>query len=313
GVDGGSRVQIDPAIYEAPGQIPPEAIPDAGGYGAGIRLGRDQANGIDLYYGMGQRDASEILRTFFISGPSGAGRSSFGMSEAGNFAFNAYNNGVKDHKATLTIETDQFSSSSSAAFKRRSPRLAWQGVRNGKRLSRMELEADVNGADFGNAVFQVFDHDNDATVGLELGGRTLGRGRFSLYADAPDGRSSLINSSTGVSLNSGPGGSLTLSHNGQTLLGSGSGGNVRITAGATMFQTASTQFTWSTPRSDWTNAAVVSGGTTPAILSNGRIGKASSSRRYKVAEEPLSVTDEGFFDRLLNVEPETWYDRAEVE
>ena len=313
GVEGGSRVQIDPAIYEVPDQIPPEAIPDAGGYGAGIRLGRDQANGIDLYYGMGQRNTSEILRTFFISGPSGAGRSSFGMSEAGNFAFNAYNDGVKDHRASLQISTDQFSSSTTAAFNRRSPRLAWEGVRNGKRLSRMELEADVNGADFGNAVFQVFDHDNNATAGLELGGRTLGRGTFSLYADAPDGRTSLLNTRTGVSLNSGGGGSLTLSHDGNTLLNSRSGGDLRITAAEALRLTSTGDTVLTNGRMSLPNLNSTTGTANLRRTSNGFVGVIGSSRSLKIAEESITVTVPDFADRLLSVDSVTWFDKAAAE
>lgn len=76
---------------------------------------------------------------------------------------------------------------------------------------------------------------------------------------------------------------------------------------------ADSQFSWLTPRIEWTNAPSVSGGTSLTILSNGRIGKASSSRRYKIAEEPLAHTDARFYDRLLGLQPKTWFDRAEAE
>ena len=313
GPAGGSRVQIDPAIYSVPGQIPPEAVPDSGGYGAGIRLGRDQANGIDLYYGMGQRTASEILRTFFISGPAGAGRSSFAMSEAGSFTLSATNSGAAEHSASLSISTDQFSGSSTSAFKRQSPRLAWQGVRGGQRLTMMELEANTNNLDRGTVKILAFDHTTGEEGGIEAAPQgTSGWGTFFLGSRrGPNGTSGVLGTSTGVTVQSGTGGRLELTHSGIGRLTAT--GDMRLSSSATMYSTATTQFTWNTPRIAWANAPVASGGTTLAILSNGRIGKSSSSRRYKVAEEPLSVTDGGFFDRLLSVEPKTWYDRAEVE
>ena len=93
---------------------------------------------------------------------------------------------------------------------------------------------------------------------------------------------------------------------------SGSGGMSLNTSG-TMTLAAATQFTWNTTRIQWDGVPTASGGTALTILANGRIGKSSSSRRYKVAEEPLAATDGGFFDRLLSIEPKTWYDRDEVE
>lgn len=49
------------------------------------------------------------------------------------------------------------------------------------------------------------------------------------------------------------------------------------------------------------------------VRSNGVISWLRSSRRYKVAEEPIETTVESFEDKLLSVDPKTWYPKQVVE
>lgn len=76
---------------------------------------------------------------------------------------------------------------------------------------------------------------------------------------------------------------------------------------------ASGRFTWTTNRIYWEDIPNANNGTEVSILSNGSIGKTGSSRRYKIAEEPLERTQPDFYERLLKVQPKTWYDKAEAE
>ena len=54
-------------------------------------------------------------------------------------------------------------------------------------------------------------------------------------------------------------------------------------------------------------------GTDLIITSNNYIGKKSSSRRYKIAEEPIEHTLPGIEDALLGMEVKTWFDRQAAE
>ena len=54
-------------------------------------------------------------------------------------------------------------------------------------------------------------------------------------------------------------------------------------------------------------------GTDLIITSSNYIGKKSSSRRYKIAEEPIEHTLPGIEDALLGMEVKTWFDRRSAE
>ena len=54
-------------------------------------------------------------------------------------------------------------------------------------------------------------------------------------------------------------------------------------------------------------------GTDLIITSSNYIGKKSSSRRYKIAEEPIERTLPGIEDALLGMEVKTWFDRRSAE
>ena len=49
------------------------------------------------------------------------------------------------------------------------------------------------------------------------------------------------------------------------------------------------------------------------VRSNGVISWLRSSRRYKIAEEPIESTVESFEDKLLSVDPKTWYPKQVAE
>ena len=54
-------------------------------------------------------------------------------------------------------------------------------------------------------------------------------------------------------------------------------------------------------------------GTDLIITASNYIGKKSSSRRYKIAEEPIEYTLPGVEDALLDMEVKTWFDRRSAE
>ena len=54
-------------------------------------------------------------------------------------------------------------------------------------------------------------------------------------------------------------------------------------------------------------------GTDLIVTSQNFIGKKSSSRRYKIAEEPIEYTLPGIEDALLGMEVKTWFDRRSAE
>ena len=64
----------------------------------------------------------------------------------------------------------------------------------------------------------------------------------------------------------------------------------------------------------WSMPNINSGsGTDLIITSSNFIGKKSSSRRYKIAEEPIEYTHPGIEDALLGMEVKTWFDRRSAE
>ena len=64
----------------------------------------------------------------------------------------------------------------------------------------------------------------------------------------------------------------------------------------------------------WAAPNINSGsGTDLIITSSNYIGKKSSSRRYKIAEEPIEYTHPGIEDALLGMEVKTWFDRRSAE
>lgn len=305
GVVGSSRVQIDSRLW-AEGMFVPN--PDgsmSNMLGAGVRVGREPEHSMDMFHGDYTRPGGVAGEAGVLRGPGSDTGAALYMTDQAEAWLRSVVGGDRRVDVSMLPANSVFQSTShwggvtlvAQAHRARS----WGAGRHGHH----QVWARSN-AHSGTVTVDVGQATGSTESAMEWRASREGSGdssQFVLsgsYSRMDYGSNYVVANASSANMTSGSS-SVTVSSVGATV------------RGGTVTLTATSQHTWNTPRIEWGDAPVASGGTTLAILSNGRIGKSSSSRRYKVAEEPLSVTDRGFFDRLLNVEPKTWYDRAEVE